>query len=510
MYNKVKNHTLTSPERIKNLIRLGEYCNQSNIEGDFVECGTYKGGTAAVLSSCMGSGRHLWLYDSFQGMPETSDIDGLDASDCVGVCAATVADVKEAMQLVSTREDKYSIYEGWFEDTFKPENLPEKVALLHCDADWYNSVLLVLNTFYDRIPDGGCIILDDFGYWEGCREAFYDFCAAKGIKPLLERVGSSQAYWIKGKEANRQKSWRGASPLTGGSDVKLLQSFDVKAVCNKWQKDFGFNVAAEFGEHKSFELYECLTTGLRFFYPYDLYGSDKLYEKLLMVEGLYIHDVWAFDIAKEEMLRNECKTAFEIGSATGYFVKTMLDSGVDIQGIDLNEVAVGIAKKNNLPVRNMQLQDAAEKYGPVFDAVCTFEVLEHVPNPKEFIAWGLQLLKPGGLMIITVPNRNSFIKHQRPLLDMPPHHMTQWGAETFKALEAIFPVKLEEVKTEPLATYHAEFFLHAYSEHFRKTRPYGRLVFNNVTEAIYRQLMKIDVLRRLLVGQTLYVSLRKS
>jgi len=195
--------TLSSPDRIDSLIRLADYCNDNNIAGDFVECGTFKGGSAAVLSMCMGEGRHMWLYDSFKGMPETIDRDGQEAAKYVGACAATVEDVKEAMRAISVPDASYSIIEGWFEDTFKARNLPERVALLHCDADWYNSVHLVLNTFYDRIPDGGCIILDDFGYWEGCREAFYDFCSTKGIKPLLERVGPTQAYWIKGKEANR-------------------------------------------------------------------------------------------------------------------------------------------------------------------------------------------------------------------------------------------------------------------------------------------------------------------
>jgi O-methyltransferase len=200
---KIAKYTLTSPDRINSLMNLADYCNRNRIEGDFVECGTYKGGSAAVLSMCMGEGRHLWLYDSFKGMPETIDKDGTEAAKYVGECAATVDDVKNAMHAVAMPDDKYSIHEGWFEDTFKPGNLPGKVALLHCDADWYNSVMLVLNTFYDRIPDGGCIVLDDFGHWEGCREAFYDFCSARNIKPLLERTGSTQAYWIKGKLANR-------------------------------------------------------------------------------------------------------------------------------------------------------------------------------------------------------------------------------------------------------------------------------------------------------------------
>lgn len=77
------------------------------------------------------------------------------------------------------------------------------MAFLHLDADWYDLVLLVLEAFYPLIVAGGCIDLDDFGYWEGCRQALYDFCFKYGGKPLLERTGTSQTYWFKGRGNNR-------------------------------------------------------------------------------------------------------------------------------------------------------------------------------------------------------------------------------------------------------------------------------------------------------------------
>lgn len=204
LVRKVTPYTLCDSERIKSLINLSADVNSKGIEGDFVECGTYKGGTAAVLSKYMGAGRRLYLYDSFEGLPETSEKDGAEAAKWVGRCVGSVEDVKEVMKLVQTKEDQYVIRKGWFEQTFR-EALPNKVALLHCDADWYSSVMIVLDTFYPLIPEGGCIVLDDFGYWEGCREAFYDFCEKRGEKPLLERVGRSQAYWIKAQKHNRQR-----------------------------------------------------------------------------------------------------------------------------------------------------------------------------------------------------------------------------------------------------------------------------------------------------------------
>ncbi|MBE9013893.1 class I SAM-dependent methyltransferase [Pseudanabaenaceae cyanobacterium LEGE 13415] len=203
LLEQVRPYTLCTPDRLENLAALCIHLNQEAVPGDFVECGTYKGGSAAILSKGLGESRHLWLYDSFEGLPPTTERDGEDAKAWIGECVGTVPDLKAVMNAVGTSESAYTIKPGWFETTLQ-HDLPEQIALLHCDADWYDSVLLVLETFYPRISPGGCVILDDFGYWEGCREAFYDFCQRHGEKPILERVGPDQAFWFKGRSHNRQ------------------------------------------------------------------------------------------------------------------------------------------------------------------------------------------------------------------------------------------------------------------------------------------------------------------
>ena len=202
LYQAVQDCTLLDAERIHSLWNLTNGINRRGIIGDIVECGSYKGGSSAVLRACMGKHRKLWIYDSFEGMPETTELDGEEARKYVGTCLASKEDAIEILRATGARGDEFVIMEGLYEDTFK-KKLPEQVALLHCDADWYDSVSIVLETFYSLIPVGGCVILDDFGFWEGCRRAFYDFCQKHGEKPLLERVGSTQAFWIKGKEHNR-------------------------------------------------------------------------------------------------------------------------------------------------------------------------------------------------------------------------------------------------------------------------------------------------------------------
>lgn len=199
----VRPYTMGESDSLNNLYRLGLQVAKEGIPGDHVECGTYHGGSAAATAIGFGPGsRTMWLYDSFEGLPEPKAIDGPDAGQWAGSCVGAVERLHEILKKVNVPKDRIHVRKGWFQDTFA-EPLPEKIALLHIDADWYDSVALALNTFYDRVVEGGVIALDDFGYWEGCREAFYDFCAKRNIRPLLERCGVAQAWWIKGKTHNR-------------------------------------------------------------------------------------------------------------------------------------------------------------------------------------------------------------------------------------------------------------------------------------------------------------------
>ncbi|MFX0199790.1 MAG: TylF/MycF/NovP-related O-methyltransferase [Candidatus Hodarchaeota archaeon] len=201
LYEIITDYTLLDVERIHSLWMLVNDINIRKIGGDIVESGCSRGGSSAVLRAGMGSQRRLWIYDSFQGLPAPSTQDG-GKKHYVGECAASVKDVLEILTVTGASKEEFVIRQGWFRDTFKQE-LPERVALLHCDVDWSESVSLVLETFYPLIPKGGTIILDDFGHWEGCRIAFFEFCERYGEHPLLERVGYTQAFWVKGKRYNR-------------------------------------------------------------------------------------------------------------------------------------------------------------------------------------------------------------------------------------------------------------------------------------------------------------------
>ncbi len=139
LIRKVTPYSFCDPERMKSLASLARRISDSGPPGDFVECGSYKGGTAALLATFLTHSRHLWIYDSFEGMPPTTAEDGTEARKYVGAGACSPDDVRAVMRLAGVNEKSFTIRKGWFNQTFE-EPRARQVAFLHCDCDWYQSV----------------------------------------------------------------------------------------------------------------------------------------------------------------------------------------------------------------------------------------------------------------------------------------------------------------------------------------------------------------------------------
>jgi 2-polyprenyl-3-methyl-5-hydroxy-6-metoxy-1,4-benzoquinol methylase len=296
------------------------------------------------------------------------------------------------------------------------------------------------------------------------------------------------------------------SPLTNCDDVTLLQVIQSERLINDWNRSFGADIKNELEGCPEIYLYRCNQTNLKFFLPSNITGSSKLYEQLQKFPWYYAEDKWEHQIALKDL--SNCLRILEVGSGSGYFVKLGVSNGLNVRGIEYSKAAVESAQKQNLPVELQSLEEAADLYKESLDGVCSFQVLEHVGNPKDFINWTIQMLKPGGKLIYCVPNADSFLKHQHNLLDMPPHHMHRWSNDTFYSLETLFPIKLEKTLLEPLASYHVSSYLASYTSYFRSTYSINKLFFNRFSYPIYEKLLHFG-LRKYLTGQSLYVQFRK-
>ena len=198
---KVRPWTKTSPERIYALIQATRYVTDSDIPGAIVECGVWKGGSMAavarILMQVNDVSRDLYLFDTFEGMPEpgTKDFDftGHHASRVLRkspemLCAdAPMEDVKCVMQETGYPKGRIHLVQGRVEETI-PGYAPDSIALLRLDTDWYESTRHELVHLFPRLSHRGVIIIDDYGHWEGCRRACDDYFEQNGVQVLLNRI----------------------------------------------------------------------------------------------------------------------------------------------------------------------------------------------------------------------------------------------------------------------------------------------------------------------------------
>ena len=81
-------------------------------------------------------------------------------------------EVKENFTKAGLSLENINFIKGKVEDTLKiKSNLPEKISVLRLDTDWYDSTMIELEVLYPKLEIGGVLLIDDYGYWDGAREA---------------------------------------------------------------------------------------------------------------------------------------------------------------------------------------------------------------------------------------------------------------------------------------------------------------------------------------------------
>ena len=246
------------------------------------------------------------------------------------------------------------------------------------------------------------------------------------------------------------------SPLSLSTEVKLEREIPVEFILKQYAA-YGIDTTKYFEGLQKIKLYKCEKTDFRFFYPLTLAGDGKFYEQLQKIPWYYMEDKWEFDVALNLIQTTE--KVLEIGSGKGAFLRKAKQKGVNIFGAELNKSQAQKLNQEGFVVYDENLSALAENRKETFDVVCSFQVLEHVPNPKEFIEDSLKLLKVGGRLIVSVPNHDSFLGlDDENFLDMPPHHMGLWDEKSLMSLEDIFPLKVKSVHLEPLQDYHKDYY----------------------------------------------------
>jgi len=279
------------------------------------------------------------------------------------------------------------------------------------------------------------------------------------------------------------------SPLIGKANVSLVKEIDVNFLKRLYRKR---NVVIEkyFKNYDKIQLMECNDTGYQFYYPLDIAGDGEFYKNLQQNLNFY-NRAGRWEHLEAAKYITENSKLLEIGCARGEFIQKFSESkNTTGTGIELNPASAEAGVKKGLNVRLETIEEHAKFNKENYDYVILFQVLEHIVNVKEFLENALSCLKKDGLLIISVPNNDSFIKYNEyNILNMPPHHMGMWRAESLKSLEQLFEINIVELLYEPLQEYHIPFFLNSLLQYYDSRYQFWGKLYRTMLLKIFNKIL---------------------
>lgn len=194
------------------------YILKNNIEGVIIECGVESGNFEHVwINELMKNGviRDIYLYDTFGGLVEPSEHDftckdakiyQMNKDEVYNTwkshiinentnswCYTPLEKVQNRLNSTGYPQDKLHYVVGNVMNTLRDKtNIPEKIAILRLDTDWYESSKYELEQMYDNVVPGGVIIFDDYYHWDGQRKATDEFFASRNLSYDFVNIGNNK------------------------------------------------------------------------------------------------------------------------------------------------------------------------------------------------------------------------------------------------------------------------------------------------------------------------------
>lgn len=223
-----------------------------------------------------------------------------------------------------------------------------------------------------------------------------------------------------------------------------------------WHSSFGFDPFPRDFAKDHIDRKKCASCHLEYFDP-PYYGDADFYARISKNPWYYEQEKWEFDVAAEIVATIRPADLLEIGCGNGFFLEKISALGLNVEGVDINRDAVATCKAKGLNADAVNVLEITKSY----DMVVLFQVLEHMEDAKELFEFmTTKLVRSGGYLVVAVPNPDGYLKEiDINLLDMPPHHNSCWGLQTFEHLHAQFGLQLVEHKKETIRYVHYLGFL---------------------------------------------------
>jgi SAM-dependent methyltransferase len=309
--------------------------------------------------------------------------------------------------------------------------------------------------------------------------------------------------------ATRENGAPAACPLCGGGNVFMAKRLNTAPIVRYWVA-LGYDVEKAFPQLRGeVSKWQCVDCDLRFFTPQAI-GCPDLYRAVGRSPAYYAGEKWEFThVLRRFALRPRSGLLLEIGCGPGNFLERAAPYFDRVVGVDFNEGAVHEAKSRGLNVRACNVSELAE----TFDTIAAFQVIEHVSQPGVLLRQLAKLLRPGGELIVAVPNEDSLLSAmEQNILNLPPHHASCWSRAALESAARLSSLIVEDYVHEPLGL---DLYLGALHERLDRYLGGGNVVMRPWLwlirrAAIARALISYDLVRRAEYGHTHIAFFRRS
>ncbi|HBP88421.1 MAG TPA: class I SAM-dependent methyltransferase [Nitrospirales bacterium] len=241
-------------------------------------------------------------------------------------------------------------------------------------------------------------------------------------------------------------------PLCGSSGADTLSETAYAEIWSHLQAEWGALISDVVKAAHTLEpwvrLQACSTCHLQYFSP-AIPGNSQFYSEVTSsCHHYYTDHKWEFEYVKS-FLQREHKV-LDVACGKGAFLRSILDLVESATGIDTNPDVLRGKDETKLQIFNQPVEKFSVEHGDEFDLVSAFQVIEHLGSVMPFVVAAYRCVKPGGVLVLSVPNRARRRDLSYGSLDYPPHHMSRWAEEQLSMIAVGLNAELVSITKQPL------------------------------------------------------------